>query len=81
MRIETWEDLAEKSIFFGLSEDEIYKLGLRFKSGKTMVDLIQRTEVDKRKHQGPFTHHALVQRIKDAFKEYLEGNLSDDHEL
>ena len=77
MEIRSWLDLAEKTIFSGLKIDDVEKLGLTFKPGKDWNGL-----VNAMKNMRPcLSYEGIVAGKELVLKEFLEGNLTNEHDL
>lgn len=73
MKILTWEDLAENTIFKSYTEEDFVKLVLKFKPGKNMSDLVE--AVQNRGVKNPFDTEAMIAQRENILKEFFEGNL------
>ena len=78
MKIQSWLDLAEKTIFSGLKSEDIEQLGLKFKPGKDWSGL-----VDAMKNMGPmgFSYESMASGRELVLKEFLDGKLTNESDL
>lgn len=76
MKIITWEDLAEKTIFCSLKEKELNDLGLVFKRGKNFESPIEAFKEPSRfGGHSTFSFESMVAVREKILCEFLEGNL------
>lgn len=79
IQVTSWQDLAEKTFFSGLTAKEIEEMGLSFKPGKDFSSLV--LAINSTGPRAPYSYWSVVAGREDILKEYLEGNLNNKHGL
>jgi len=79
IQVRSWQDLAEKTFFSGLTAKEIEEMGLGYKPGKDFSTLAH--AINSTGPRPPYSYWAVVAGREDILKEHLEGGLSNEHEL
>lgn len=78
IQVTSWQDLAEKTFFSGLTAQEVKEMGLTYKPGKSFSTLAQ--TINTTGPRPPYSYWAVLAGREDVLREHLEGNLTNDRD-